>query len=285
MSSSSEDFIDDIVSSDERRPAPVQAPQQERVRTRASISADLTSNSTLLVQQNASDFAQQITSNSATPSLGGLRTLPETFQLPSLESMLRGNYDSIGEDFSASSSSILPSILEEPIEQQLFTRAQVQQILLNHGIRPSQSPTFPMPHRSGPFSSPCSESSSSASSTSFVEPISIRPPLLSRIPEAEFPKTTTAQSKQQEEIKFSNNSSHNKKNLKTFNLLLVECKLMTMADESRPPLVITRSNPYGYCPPTVTCNISGRHILVSQDDIFLRDHDNQRLFSMLNLTI
>jgi hypothetical protein len=216
MSSSSDDFDENAVPSDERRPAPVQPPQQPRVVTRSSRSNDTSGISNFSAPRNAADFSDNSTPILATPMPMEPRDLPPTLQLGSQERSPRIYPDSSSIEYSSSLPPHIPSILEEPHHGELYTHAQVQQILLNHGIRTSQSPTFQIPHRTGPFSSPSSDSSSSASSTSFVEPISTRSPLLLRIPEAEFPKTTTAQSKQLEEIIFSNNSSHNKKNLKTF---------------------------------------------------------------------
>ena len=182
MSSSIDDFDENAVPSDERRPAPVQPPQQPRVQTRSTRSNDTSGTSSFSAPRIATDFSDNFPPILATPMTMELRDLPPTLQLGSQERSPRIYPDSSSNEYSSSLPIRIPSILEEPIEQQLFTRAQVQQILFNHGIRTSQSPAFPIPQRNGPFSSPSSESSSSASSTSFVEPIPIRPILLSRIP-------------------------------------------------------------------------------------------------------
>ena len=284
MSSSSEDFIDDIVSRDERRAAAPSVTNQQRVQTRSTRSADLVSNSSISAPRIPPDFSDEFISNLATPVPNDSGELPSTLQLDSLDRTARIYSESSSIEFSSNAAPLLPTILEEPHQQQLFTLEQVQQILLNSGIRPESNSIFQMPQRLGPFRSPSSNSSPSASSTSFIEPPLVRSPILSRIPEAEFPKTSTAQSKQLEEIKFSKNSSNNKKNLKSFNMLLSECKLLSMADGSRPLLVVAISNPFGYCANSVHRNSSGDLILVPHDDIFMRDHDRQRLFSMLHLS-
>lgn len=200
MSSSSDDFDENAVPSDERRPAPVQPPAQPRVLTRSTRSNDTSGISNFSAPRIAAEYSDNYPPILATPMTMEPRDLPPTLQLGSQERSPRIYPDSSSIEYSSSLPPHIPSILDEPIQQQLFTMEQIQRILFHAGIRPSQIPTFEMPQRTGPFSSPASESSSSASSTSFVEPTSIRSILLLRIPVAEFPKTTTAQSKQLEEI-------------------------------------------------------------------------------------
>ena len=103
-----------------------------------------------------------------------------------------------------------------------------------------------------------------------------------RISENEFIKTSVAQSKANEDIKFSNNSKTNKDQLKKFKMLLEDCKLMTLASKARKPLMATPDNSFGFVDASISvCPITLAETITQQDDCIFQHSDKQRLFTLL----
>ena len=181
----------------------------------------------------------------------------------------------------------LPVIL--PDGNNMFTAQQMREILLRYGIDPTARPpsNIPRTSTSTPISATnfhmagqSSNSSTSLSSTSTRASVQAGSAVVKhqRIPENEFIRTSVAQSKANEDFKFSNNSKTNKEQLKKFKMLLEDCKLMSLATKDRKPVKSTPQNEFGYVDASCRiCPITSEEIITLQHDCIFQRNDRQRL--------
>ena len=103
------------------------------------------------------------------------------------------------------------------------------------------------------------------------------------VPQSEYHETTSAQSKTFFSMtKFSNSGKDNRDNMETFQVLLGECHLLTLAKGQRIVPIITTRNPGGYSPRQLFLADSGLYYTIPADDIYKRIHDLERLLVILN---
>ena len=128
------------------------------------------------------------------------------------------------------------------------------------------------------------EKSQRLPSASLFADVAQPPVAISRVPYAEYVTTTTAQSKVLESIRFSNSGSTNKDQLKQFKLSLIESRLLPLAKGNRLQPICSTANTFGYTDDTIVTT-DGKSILIPKDDFAKWSHENDRLCSILNLTI
>ena len=103
-----------------------------------------------------------------------------------------------------------------------------------------------------------------------------------RVPVKEYTITTTHQSTQAGKINFTNDGNNNRMKLRELELILNDCELYSLAEETRVPVKSSESNPDGYT--HESAKIDGKKIIITKkDDYFKINADCIRLFAIMNL--
>ena len=104
-----------------------------------------------------------------------------------------------------------------------------------------------------------------------------------RVSVKEYTITTTHQSTQAGKINFTNDGNNNRMKLRELELLLNDCELFSLAEETRIPINSTESNPDGYT--HESARVDGSKIIITKkDDYFKLNADCIRLFTIMNLS-